>query len=72
MTGEITLRGNVLPVGGLKAKVLTARRRGLKTVILPAKNEKDMVDIPAHAQRDLHLVFVKQMNEVIKTSRALR
>ncbi len=68
MTGEITLRGNVLPVGGLKAKVLTARRRGLKTVILPAKNEKDMVDIPAHAQKDLQLVFVKQMDEVIKVA----
>ncbi|MDH7484984.1 MAG: endopeptidase La [Anaerolineae bacterium] len=65
MTGEITLRGRVLPVGGLKEKLLAAHRAGLKTVILPKKNEKDLADIPRRVRRDLKLVFVERMEEIL-------
>jgi ATP-dependent Lon protease len=65
MTGEITLRGKVLPVGGVKEKILAARRAGITTVLLPAKNEKDLVDVPAHLRKDLKLVFVKDIGEVL-------
>jgi ATP-dependent Lon protease len=65
MTGEITLRGKVLPVGGIKEKVLAAHRAGLKTVILPKKNDKDLVDVPKDAKRDLKFVFVEHMDEVL-------
>jgi ATP-dependent Lon protease len=65
MTGEITLRGKVLPVGGVKEKVLAARRAGIKKVILPFENKKDIVDIPKEALDDLQLFFVKDMQEVI-------
>ncbi|GAB5490612.1 MAG: endopeptidase La [Phototrophicaceae bacterium] len=65
MTGEMTLRGHVLPVGGIKDKVLGARRRGITNLILPADNEKDLVDIPKKALRDLNIQFVKHMSEVV-------
>ena len=65
MTGEITLRGRVLPVGGLKEKLLAAHRAGLKTVLLPKKNEKDLADIPRRVRRDLKLVFVERMEEIL-------
>lgn len=65
LTGEVTLRGNILPVGGIKEKVLAARRRGIKNVILPADNQKDLVDIPKVAQKDLNIHFVRHMQEVI-------
>ncbi|HLV35246.1 MAG TPA: S16 family serine protease, partial [Spirillospora sp.] len=65
MTGEITLRGKVLPVGGVKEKVMAARRARIKNVILPANNEKDLVDIPKKALRDLHIHFVDDMQQVI-------
>lgn len=65
LTGEVTLRGNVLPVGGIKEKVLAARRHKLANVILPADNEKDLVDIPKSARKDLTIHFVKHMQEVI-------
>ena len=65
MTGEITLRGRVLPIGGLKEKLLAAHRAGLKTVLLPKKNEKDLVDIPRRVKRDLNLVLVERMEEIL-------
>ncbi len=65
MTGEITLRGRVLPVGGIKEKVLAAHRAGLKTIVLPKKNDKDLVDVPKDARRDLKFVFVEHMDDVL-------
>ena len=64
MTGEITLRGNVLPVGGVKEKVLAAHRSGIEHVILPERNRKDLPDIPESVQADLELHFVSRMDEV--------
>ncbi|PIE33533.1 endopeptidase La [candidate division KSB3 bacterium] len=66
MTGEITLRGLVLPVGGIKEKVLAARSAGVKHVVLPAKNEKDLEEIPANVRQELSFHFVNSMDEVIK------
>ncbi len=65
MTGEITLRGRILPIGGLREKVLAAYRAGLKTVLLPKRNQKDLVDIPRKVQRGLNFVFVERMDEVV-------
>jgi ATP-dependent Lon protease len=65
MTGEITLRGTVLPVGGIKEKVLAARRAGIHTVILPKKNEKDLEEVPENAKKDLSFQFVQKMDEII-------
>ncbi len=65
MTGEITLRGKVLPVGGIKEKVLAARRAGIRKVILPAKNRDDLDEIPDHARRDLSFFFVETLEEVL-------
>ncbi len=66
MTGEITLRGKVLGIGGLKEKVLAAHRAGIKTVIAPFENKKDLVDIPKEIQKDIKFFFVKTMDEVLK------
>jgi ATP-dependent Lon protease len=66
MTGEITLRGQVLPVGGIKEKVLAAHRAGIKTIVLPKWNEKDLVDIPKKVQRDVEFHFVDRMQDVLK------
>jgi ATP-dependent Lon protease len=65
VTGEITLRGAVLPVGGIKEKVLAAHRAGIKTVILPERNQKDLVDIPAQARREMTIQFVKRVEDVL-------
>jgi ATP-dependent Lon protease len=65
MTGEITLRGQVLPVGGIKEKVLAAHRSGLKTIILPKKNEADLEDLPEEVLNELEFVFVDRIDEVI-------
>ena len=66
MTGEITLRGRVLPVGGVKEKVLAAHRAGIRTVILPKENEKDLEDIPENVRLEMTFNFVKHADEVIK------
>lgn len=66
MTGEITLRGRVLAIGGLKEKVLAAHREGMKTIILPKENEKDIVDIPEAVRKDLEFVPVESMDEVLR------
>ncbi|MBI5497629.1 MAG: endopeptidase La [Deltaproteobacteria bacterium] len=65
MTGEVTLRGLVLPVGGVKEKVLAAHRAGIKRVILPARNEKDIIDIPEQVRREVEFVFAKRVDEVL-------
>jgi len=66
MTGEITLRGKVLPVGGIKEKVLAARRSGINRVILPLKNKKDLEDIPENVRGKMNFYFVEWLNEVFK------
>jgi ATP-dependent Lon protease len=65
MTGEVTLRGRVLPIGGLKEKILAAKRAGVKLVILPKKNEKDLEEVPKQVRKDLQFVFVETMDEVL-------
>ncbi|MFC1620605.1 endopeptidase La, partial [Candidatus Neomarinimicrobiota bacterium] len=65
MTGEITLRGNVLPIGGIKEKVTAAHRAGLKHVILPFENKKDLEDVPEKVMKDLKISFVKEMSQVL-------
>jgi ATP-dependent Lon protease len=65
MTGEITLRGRVLAVGGVRDKVLGAYRAGIATIILPRRNERDLIDVPSNVKRKLHFVYVQQMDEVL-------
>jgi ATP-dependent Lon protease len=70
MTGEITLRGRVLPVGGVREKVLAAHRAGLKTVILPKRNLKDLVDVPKRARSELNIVPVEHVDQVLEVALA--
>ena len=68
MTGEITLRGSVLPIGGVKEKVTAAHRAGIKEVILPDHNRKDLEDVPKHVAKDLTFHFAKEINDVLKVA----
>jgi predicted ATP-dependent protease len=65
MTGEITLRGRVLPIGGLKSKLLAAHLAGVKTVLIPRRNEKDLVDVPEEVLSQLKITPVENMDEVL-------
>ncbi|MCA1662743.1 MAG: endopeptidase La, partial [Myxococcales bacterium] len=65
MTGEITLRGNVLPVGGIKEKILAAHRAGIKRIIMPDRNQKDMVDVPQQAKDEMEFFYVKKIDELL-------
>ncbi|HJX45626.1 MAG TPA: endopeptidase La [Patescibacteria group bacterium] len=65
MTGEVTLRGRVLEIGGVKEKVIAGHRAGLKTIVLPKDNKKDLEDIPASIQKDVHFVFASKLEEVL-------
>jgi len=66
MTGEITLRGRVLPIGGVKEKVLAAKRAGIKKVLLPKENEKDADKLPGNVKRAVEIVLVETMDDVLK------
>jgi ATP-dependent Lon protease len=68
MTGEITLRGEVLPVGGIKDKVIAAHRAGIRSLILPLWNEKDMEDVPEHIQSTMTFYFTDKMEDVLRTA----
>ena len=66
MTGEVTLRGDVLPIGGVKEKVLAARAAKINTVILPKLNERDLVDVPEPIKRDMQFYFVEHVEDVLQ------
>ena len=66
MTGEITLRGRVLPIGGLKEKVLAAHRAGIRTILLPAENEKDLEDLPENIKVEMTFEPVSHADQVLK------
>jgi ATP-dependent Lon protease len=66
MTGEITLRGQVLPIGGLKEKILAARRAGIETIVCPRLNQKELDEVPAHLRRGLSFHLVEDVEEVLK------
>jgi ATP-dependent Lon protease len=68
MTGEISLRGLVLPVGGIKEKVVAAARAGIRTVVLPSRNRKDLEDVPESARRELRFVFADRVDEVVSAA----
>ena len=68
MTGEITLRGQVLPIGGVKEKVLAAHRIGIRTIILPRRNELDLDDVPDEIKQTMKFIFVETVDEVIDAS----
>jgi ATP-dependent Lon protease len=68
MTGEITLRGQVLPVGGIKEKMLAAHRNGLKTVILPKRNEPDLDDVPEEIRKTMNFIFAESVDDVLENA----
>ena len=68
MTGEITLRGRVLPIGGVKEKTLAALRAKIKNIIIPDQNQKDLEEIPQYIRRRVNFVFVKSMDEILKVA----
>lgn len=68
MTGEITLRGNVLPVGGIKEKVLAAQRAGVKVMILPLENKKDLIDIPKKIKKEMKFIFVEEIKDIFQNA----
>jgi len=68
MTGELTLRGKVLPIGGLKEKVLAARRAGLDTVIMPYRNEKDLDDLTERIRSEMTFIFAEQVEDVLNAA----
>ena len=72
MTGEVTLRGRVLPIGGVKEKVLAAHRAGLKSVILPKRNEFDLDDVPGEVREEMNFVFADCVDDVIKNALILK
>jgi ATP-dependent Lon protease len=72
MTGEITLRGRVLPIGGLREKVLAAHRAGLKVVLIPEKNLKDLVDVPKKVREDLKILAMQHMDQVLEIALAAK
>jgi ATP-dependent Lon protease len=65
MTGEISLRGLVLPVGGIKEKVLAAQRAGVRTVLLPARNRKDLVDVPEETRSQIEFVWLERVDDAL-------
>jgi ATP-dependent Lon protease len=68
MTGEITLRGKVMPIGGVKEKVLAAKRAGIKTVILPLQNKHDIEDVPEDLRKEMEFIFVDTIDQVIQNA----
>ena len=70
MTGEITLRGNVLPIGGLKEKSISAHRSGIKKIIIPKENEKDIEDIPEVVRNELEIVLADHIDTVLQQAMA--
>jgi ATP-dependent Lon protease len=68
MTGEVTLRGRVLEIGGVKEKVIAGHRAGLKTIILPKNNKKDMEDVPDKVKKEIKFVFASKLDEVLKVA----
>ncbi|MFW5844849.1 MAG: endopeptidase La [Planctomycetota bacterium] len=72
MTGELTLTGRVYPIGGVREKLVAARRAGLKTIVLPAANERDVAELPGHITKGLDLVYAKELRTVLETARLIR
>ncbi|HWR58908.1 MAG TPA: S16 family serine protease, partial [Thermodesulfovibrionales bacterium] len=68
MTGEVTLRGRVLPIGGLKEKTLAAKRMGIRRVVIPSRNKKDLEDIPKYIKKDMEFIFAETMDDVLKVA----